>query len=451
MRQPDIDNMPIVKMLKAYSRSRPVRFHMPGHKGAAKFRRFYGKWAGLDITELSFSDNLLSAQSVIADAESLYEVSQSCQKVKLCTCGSTVALLSLLHSIKDRAGRLIVERDSHKSVFAALKICGIEPFFISRDKSGYITPDIIAAALLDCPDAMGLLLTVPDYYGRLTGLKQIAKLLKPQNRLLLLDAAHGAHLNYILPGYYAHADAYVCSAHKTMPALTQGSFVCFNNILLYKNFCRSFNIFHTSSPSYVLLASLDFARAYMDKYGKAAIMRVRAAVTKYAEKIRELGFSARFSVDGLKLIIGAGDVPCAAYNLADYLESCNIYAEFANDDHMLLMLSAADSERQLKLLYRYIVKFKKHHNIISCDRKQHGSIITEPAMPFLQAANSAVKYVKISDAAGEIAAGEAGVYPPATPVIVSGDYISQKACDFLLANTGHLFGVYDGCLAVVAT
>lgn len=447
----DLNNMPVLKALTEYKKITPVRFHMPGHKAGKLGRKYFGNICNIDITELSFSDNLLKSEGIIMRAENLCAICYNAESVKFCTCGTTVLILSLLHSIKKTGGSIIIERNSHKSVYSALKICNLEPVILDNhfDKEiklySHITAKDVEKALEAYPDVMGAIITSPDYFGFEADIKGISEMLKGKNKLLLVDAAHGSHIPFIKEDVYNSADAYVCSAHKTLLALTQGSFAVFNNYKLYDNFLKSFDIFHTTSPSYPILASLDFSREYMQKYGRQRLSELKLTIEKYKKLFAKSGFDCIDNDDFTRLIINISQ--SSGFLAAKYLESKGIFCELANENYIIALLSVADEEKALKRLYKAL-KNLKNEKITG-----HGKCIefspAKKGMPYLEAAKAKKERVPIICAVGRISAGEVGLFPPSYPVLCCGDMVSQEICDFLLSNIGRTFGLDNDSMLVV--
>lgn len=453
----DIKNMPVLNMLYGYKKQRPVRFHMPGHKSAAVFKRYLGDIADIDITELSFSDNLLQPQTVIRAAEKLYAEATGCKAVKLCTCGSTTAIISLFYSLKAYGDLIIIARNSHKSVYSALKICGIEPILVDNDydsaKNLYknITAEQVERTLDQSGGGViGAFITSPDYFGNFADMDGIHSALSARGKLLAADASHGAHTAFTDGKHYSGCAAYICSAHKTLPALTQGSFACFNDLELYGSFLHSFDLFHTTSPSYPVLASLDFAREYMVKRGGAQLKRLSGIAAKYKDIITSLGYAVQQTGDILKMLIDVSGKGFSGFYAAEYLESRGIFVELANEKHLLLMLGIADdAEKPLKRLVAALKKLgEKGGELKSCGNKFAGFKLSR-GMGYLQAHSSEAERVSLTKAVGRVAACDAGIFPPSVPLVCCGDILTEEVCEYLISHSARTFGLDKGTIFVV--
>jgi lysine decarboxylase len=439
----------IYGMLKSY-KSR-CRMHMPGHKGGKLVKRLLAKAASADITELPFSDNLQKPAGIIKNAEDFCARCYNAAKLKFSTCGSTTGILSLLHSIRHSGGSIIIERNSHTSVYSAIKISGLNPIIINNPLLenglfGHIDAEEIEKALINEQDCIGALITSPDYFGNIADLEAISKVLKKYGKLLFTDASHGAHLPFFYGDIYKSADAYVCSAHKTLPALTPASFTAFNNISLYDKYLESFVIFHTSSPSYPVLASIEQAVRFMDKKGRKRLDDLKELGLKYKEKISSLGYDVIVNGDFTRFTISRKG--CTGYDLYNYLAEKGLYCELADFTNILALFTVADNENSYKKLYKSLSSYPL------CSVKTNNPAVRKPlpptrAMSYIQAYNGEKELLPLSRAAGRVAASDAGIFPPSYPIVCCGDLITEEICRYLSENLRYAFGLDCGGIYVV--
>ena len=245
----------IYQMLEKQGRNKHISFHTPGHKDP--------KW---DITELSYSDNLSCPRGVILQAEQDASKILGAEKSFLLTDGSTCGVLSMLHAAKSLGAKTVFAReDSHKSLYNACALLGIELLLLeTKTQNGIPLPvekedlDVGAFSRADV-----LFLTSPDYYGNIANLKSISALCKTQNKLLIIDGAHGGHLHFDKTVHAgAYADFWVDGVHKSLPALTQGAVVSAKTETGAKALAKAVDIFRTTSPSYPIMASVEYAVKY---------------------------------------------------------------------------------------------------------------------------------------------------------------------------------------------
>lgn len=442
----DIDNMPLFKAVLGYGGR---RFHMPGHKAGKLAERFFKNAARLDITELSFSDNLLNPKAVILQAEELCAKLYGARRVKYGTCGSTVNILSLINSLRHRGNKLIIQKNSHSSVYSALILSGIEPVILDGPQNEDGLPKFppiedFEQTLSQNPDCIGALVTSPDYLGFLADLKEIKAVLK--DKLLLVDAAHGGHLPFLNKNAYASADAYVVSPHKTLLGLTPASFAAFNDDSLFEPFLESFRMFHSSSPSYPILSSLELSREVMEKNGERLMDELFAIIAGLKRRLDEIGYSCIENDDFSKLLIkppkGSG------YSLYKKLEGKGVFLELADPNYALALFSLADGKRQADSLYKAL----KEVLPLLEDGIEESSIPhlkTQRAMSYLEAENSEKERVPLDKAAGRVSAANAGLYPPACPLVTCGEVLTTEICGALSRNRERAFGVDLDCIYVV--
>lgn len=282
-----------------HAEKHPVSFHMPGHKGAAFYKRF-GHGAFLkdfldyDVTEIEGADNLFQREGIIADLAGkygrLYGVKASIPLINGTSCGLIAAILATV----PRGGKLILARNCHKSVFNALTLGGIQPVYARPELcrewaiSGEIRPEEIERLLNEHPDAAAVILPSPNYYGICSNIQQIAQVVHRFGKVLIVDQAHGAHLEFFhqfnkgkkrgsaemddldfpLNAERSGADIVVNSIHKTLGSMTQSAVL---------NLCTDrateeqleewLQMLESTSPSYILMTSLDINARILDDHG----------------------------------------------------------------------------------------------------------------------------------------------------------------------------------------
>lgn len=426
--------------LKGYAKSDAVRLHMPGHKG--KGAGILKKAYALDITELSFSDNLACPSGVIAKAEKDIAKLLGAKRSRILTGGSTLGIFAMVHAVKERGSKLLVQRTAHKSIFNALELLGIEPVILndnfSQDGIGCSTFENDYLFDLNDSDLIGALLTSPDYFGRALNLKQIKNRLNKNGKLLLIDGAHGGHFAFENRQIYAgsYADIWVDGAHKTFQTLTQGAILNVNNPSLIEGIEEGLSVFSTTSPSYLIMASVESGvKRYCDLKEKN-YKEFTLAKQKLTEGIVDLGLSVLPCDDILKLTLclnGKAD----GNKIGELLEENGIYAELACKNHILFMLSFAfsltDAERIIEALKKAEYKQAINNNVAFPSLSR--------AMDYNLARKAKTEEIPLTKASGRICACNAGVFPPCYPVILAGEVFDNNAIELLSApNT---FGVLE--------
>ena len=442
----------ILNQLNRYSGRDKLRFHMPGHKGVFSFSRLFGG-AKRDITELSFSDDLQNPTGCIKSAQDDIAQIVGAKRAYITTDGSTSGVMACVYAAAHFGSKLIVPRNSHKSVFNACRLMGVEPVIVQGEElAGVILPpsvDTIEKLVAGDDTIAGMIISSPDYYGNIAPLDDYAALLKPLGRHLFVDGAHGAHLaaGKGRAGYCGeYADMWVDGAHKTLPALTQGAYVCVNDEELIPIAEEALSIFRTTSPSYPIMASVEYgAKYYINR--PEIYERGRAAVLKLKEEERTFTFYP--SADWTKLCVDFKPLGVSTDLVQQKLEKAGIYAEMNDGRYLLFYLSPSVTEGQLKRLFsalRRIVSSKK----LAGTFKDIPRIIPSAARTysFLYALGAPCEWVELKSAAGKMCAENVGVTPPCLPVIVAGEIISERAVQ-VLKSSRNTFGIVNGKIKVV--
>lgn len=439
----------IFNRLKRYAKANKA-FHMPGHKGRGEFFKNFPV-ADLDVTELSWSDNLACPGGVIAAAQKETAEILGAKRSYILTDGSSSGVLSMIYAVAKRGSKLIVPRNSHKSVWNACKILGIEPVIVQGEtNNGVILPpdpaEIERIVSAD-PTVSGLVITSPDYYGNIPPLGEYSGILKRYGKLLLADGAHGAHLAFApsREGYAGcFADIWVDGAHKSLFTLTQGALLNVNNESLIRVAEEGLNVFRTSSPSYPVMASVEYGVKYLAN-NPALIAKAASAAKEFRENS---GFAFYPSADWTKLAVDCAPLNISADRAAEELEKRGIFCEFSDGRYILFYLSPAVTEGDLRLL-------KKALKAVAGDKKLAGSFAPRADIApsartysFLYALSKPYEWVPLDAAAGRMCAGSAGFAPPCIPVVAEGEMITDAAVRAL--KSGKTYGLYDGKIKVVA-
>lgn len=435
----------ILNMLKRYADGSFARYHMPGHKGIGE-----GELGGIypyDVTELSFSDNLMHPTGVILQAERDLAHITGAERSRILTGGSTLGVLASVYAakrfFKGKAAKLAICKSSHKSVYNALKLLNIEPVFLpEKIVNGLPVLQTEGIAELLNNDVIGALITTPDYFGRVTDLKKVRALL-PKNALLLVDGAHGAHLS-VLNGAKGekYADLCVESAHKTLKTLTQGALLNIYNKELIDFVDEGLSVFGTSSPSYPIMASVEDGYKTLAEKGERAFGGVKEALQRFKDLLCE-DFSVIKNDDVLKLCIdlnGHAD----GETVGRSLEEKGIFAELSCGRFIIFMLSDnfgfSDAERLADAL-NHAERGNAHY-----DMTDDVPLLTRVAA-YLSAANADSEVVELSAAVGRISATDAGLFPPCYPLITCGEVLDKRVIDRLSAD--NTFGLNGKRIRVV--
>ncbi len=414
----------IYTMLKR--RGRHLSFHTPGHKRTT--------W---DITELSFSDNLRSPKGCIALAEREIAEILGAKRSFLLTDGSSAGVRAMLYAAK-RAGvqTIAVPDNAHESFFTGCELLGLTPLvYPTGERAGipYVLPFVESVTAF--PDlfarADALWTTSPTYYGQVVDLAALRAYCDEEGKLLLVDGAHGGHLHFektLYAGSYAHL--WVDGVHKSLPALTQGAVVSSGEVRLNDFLQAGAERFRTTSPSYPIMASVEYAVRYPRN------RRLENAARAYANACPR----AFVGEDWTKLCARFG---AYAFQAATALEKRGIYPEFCDGEVLLFYLSPATTMRAFKKVKRALSRLFKVYPY-----EEKNSVPRNPA-PLLFRANAKIEWVDLQKSEGRICAQPCGLFPPCAPLLRAGEKITKTHVEKLLLapNTyglcGNTIGVYE--------
>ena len=288
---------PIYERVLQFKNKNPRRFFMPGHKGGYKFGSNYlSPVMPYDLTELPRTGNLYGDSDIFDEAGRLAARAFCARQSFLLCNGATQGICAALSIARRYGDKILIDRNCHKSVITGIMLLGFEPYYIkSRILDWGFTAGVedkdVAEGLKLHPDAAAVVITSPTYYGVISDIARIKKECEAQGNhtLLIVDEAHGAHLNFSpsLPesAIALGADIVISSAHKTLPALTQGAFLNVNIKIERSEVLSAIAMFGSSSPSYLISASLDWARAYMEQNGEEELDKLVSLCTKTIKKL----------------------------------------------------------------------------------------------------------------------------------------------------------------------
>ena len=275
-----------------------------------------------------------------------------------------------------------------------------------------------------------LFITSPDYYGNVAELSVLREYCNETNKMLLIDGAHGGHLHFDREIYAgAYADMWVDGVHKSLPAFTQGAVVSASNENYAQALGKGVNIFRTTSPSYPIMASVEYAVKYPRNE------RLEKEVKEYLQACKRI-YTSR---DWTKLCVLFGE---NAYSAEKELQEKGIYPEFCDGNVVMLYLSPATKEREFKQLKKELEKLFIKYPYIQNKRTE-----SVPA-PLVVIENQATEWVEIENAEGKICAGDCGMFPPCTPLIREGEQVGREKID-LLKHAANVYGLVDGKILVV--
>lgn len=441
--------------MKKYARLRAARFHMPGHKADRKRFPLF-RDAALDITELSFADCLEEPDGIIGRAESDIAEILGAKKSFLLTDGSSSGIFAMLYAAKRRGGKVVIARGAHKSVYNATAVLGIEPYILKGNELDGITLPPAAAEIEDVfkkeKDVSAVLVTSPDYYGNISDYAAIRRICDRYGKLFLADAAHGAYLRFDPDASHQYAgeyaDVWVDGAHKTLPALTQGAVLNVNREDLLPDVREGAEIFRTTSPSYPIMASIEYGVKYLAENGGALIDAVKREFSLMKMRLKKRGVLFYEGSGTLQFAVDFGGMGISPYLAEEQLEKRRIYAEMNDGRYILFYLSPLTRPGQLARLERAVRRIAKMRPLKDTYEPKPESVSGVKKFSYLTALSFRKESVPLSEAAGRVCARNAGAAPPCVPAVVAGELITEQAAE-LLKRSKHTFGVHDGKIEVI--
>ena len=434
---------PIYTHLKQYIYEKRIPFAMPGHKNGRGFNVDFGV---CDVTELQKTLNLYGNDDVITRANRLLSDFYNTRESMILTCGSTGAIQTMIASVLKAGETLLVTSDCHMSVINTCALLGVKIRMVSYENNFEISPDISA-----------VLITSPNYYGVTKDIRKISEKCRKAGVLFLVDEAHGTHFTgkYGLPqsSVCMGADMVCQSAHKTLNAMTSASYlhICSDRVDAgrVKKACRAFN---TSSPSYVIAASADYARAMLEKTDYTGIISLCNKFKEYIQSETEISFLK--NDDPTRLVMSL-----EAYNISGYeaerklSESYGIDIEMADIQNMVLIATPYNTENDFECLKKAIIDILRNAGKGQGESLSDKAPVTDGLIEPSYAWNAKTKTVLLRESEGEVSAETICVYPPGTAVVVMGGKISKDAIDFLrrcMECGAEIVGINDGRIEVVS-
>jgi arginine/lysine/ornithine decarboxylase len=444
---------PLYQALVEHARKKPVSFHVPGHKYGSIFEptaNIFQQILQIDVTELTGLDDLHSPEGVIDEAETLLAELHQVMKSFFLVNGSTVGNLAMIMAACTEGTHVLVQRNCHKSVMNALTLAKVNPIFLepefNRDwkVATGVSLETVKEAIHLYPKAKAIILTYPNYYGMVYDLQSVINEAHMHNIPVLVDEAHGPHFIIGEPfppsAIQMGADIVVQSAHKTLPAMTMGSFLHFNSQLINVERLKDYlHMFQTSSPSYPIMASLDLARNYLATYERADVQFLIREIDQFKMELAEipsvrvLEYPNKIG-DPLKVTIQSA-CSLSGFELQKEFEELGLFTEMA-DPHNVLLILPLLKEKQDYLLEESAARIKRVLKGLSFQKvieefQVDNRKISELAIAYKEMSNYEEKDIPISKAVGHVCAEAIIPYPPGIPLLLRGERISNEKIKYL--------------------
>lgn len=426
---------PIVSFLKSYQEKSPVRMHMPGHKGAGILG-----FEGMDLTEIYGADELFAAEGIIKESEQNASNLFGCPTY-YSTQGSTLCIQTMCTILcqdaksKGKKPKILAGRNAHRSFIHAAALLDFEIEWLYGN-SDYLSckihaEDLEKAIIESLPTAVYL--TNPDYLGNLLDIKSLASVCKKHNVLLAIDNAHGAYLRFLKDSLYPidlGADLCCDSAHKTLPVLTGGAYLHLSDSLnqVWKNDVKHFmEYFSSTSPSYLIMASLDAANEVLDTTFKNSLFECIQRVDGLKNTLVQHGYTI-LSGEPMKITISTKEFGYTGNEIANLLMECDIYPEFYDSDYIVLMPSPYNTKDDLKRLETCLCGIEGKPILVNKPPKLEQS---KKAMNVRQALFSSSITLDVSKSLGQVCSSVTVSCPPAILPVIPGEVISEFSIEVM--------------------
>lgn len=426
---------PIVSFLKSYQEKSPVRMHMPGHKGAGILG-----FEGMDLTEIYGADELFAAEGIIKESEQNASNLFGCPTY-YSTQGSTLCIQTMCTILcqdaksKGKKPKILAGRNAHRSFIHAAALLDFEIEWLYGN-SDYLSckihaEDLEKAIIESLPTAVYL--TNPDYLGNLLDIKSLASVCKKHNVLLSIDNAHGAYLRFLKDSLYPidlGADLCCDSAHKTLPVLTGGAYLHLSDSLnqVWKNDVKHFmEYFSSTSPSYLIMASLDAANEVLDTTFKNSLFECIQRVDGLKNTLVQHGYTI-LSGEPMKITISTKEFGYTGNEIANLLMECDIYPEFYDSDYIVLMPSPYNTKDDLKRLETCLCGIEGKPILVNKPPKLEQS---KKAMNVRQALFSSSITLDVSKSLGQVCSSVTVSCPPAILPVIPGEVISESSIEVM--------------------
>ncbi len=421
---------PIRDFLLSYANSNPVRMHMPGHKGRGEIEKY-------DITEVAGADSLYDANGIIAESERNASQLFGAQTF-FSTEGSSLAIRAMLYLAVSYAAthglsrRILAARCAHKVFVSASALLDFDIEWIESQGSilsADVSAEDVERHLTNSSEPpLAVYITSPDYLGGVVDIEGISRVCKKHGVLLLVDAAHGSYMKFLPQSEFPTdlgADMCASSAHKTLPVLTGGAYLHISQNDTHGFAVRAkeaLSLFGSTSPSYLILASLDDANRILNGTFRQDLSSLVDKIKEIKHKLADYDFDV-ISKEDMKIALATKRIGYYGYELAKILFASGIEVEFSDPDYLVLMPSPSDPNAIFQAA-DVLLSVEKKEPILTPAPKAPESF---PKMKAREAIMRESELIETDSALGRILASPSVSCPPAVPILVSGELITEEA------------------------
>lgn len=425
---------PICDFVRDYAGKKPLRFHMPGHKGVGEAEK-------LDITEIPGADVLYRAGGIIQksreNAARLFGSAASFYSAE----GSSLCIRAMLYLLRLYAAdlgkppRIAAFRNAHSSFLSACALSEVEISWLYPPVGENLLSCRLSAAQTEArldaleEQPLALYVTSPDYLGNLAQIRELSEICRKRGLLLLVDNAHGAYLRFLPESLHPMdlgADLCCDSAHKTLPVLTGGAYLHISAAapaLFRAQAERALTLFASTSPSYLILRSLDRANALLEEEFPTALKAFLPRVEAAKARLQAAGYGL-VGYEPLKLSLATKAYGWEGSDLAEALEQEGIYCEFSDPDHAVFMLSPLGSAADLEHLTEALLSLPRREAVTRLPPPlPRPRRVCSPR----EALFAPSEELPLEQCLGRVLADPGVTCPPAVPILVCGEAVDEDA------------------------
>ena len=471
--------MPLVEAMLKYKEENIYPFHTPGHKGGrgmeSKLRNELGESVKVDVSLMSELDDIHEPETYIKEAQALAAQTYGSDACFWAVNGTSQAIHAMLMTALKPGEKVLLPRNAHRSVAGGLILGGIEATFMQPDYceafgiNFQVQPQAVEAALEKDASIKAVLLTSPNYYGVAADVETIAKICHDRNVVLLVDEAHGPHLGFsdLLPksALQCGADACAQSTHKILGAMTQCSMLHVQGQRLdVTRAADVMSVLTTTSPNYLLMASLDAARAQLQVRGKEmaedavlAANKLRTVCSKYAGlKLLSEADCGGLKLDATKVTVNFAEWGYTGIEAGDLFRKAGIAVELVDAQNVLFLVTYADVTEDYEVALAKIDSVLKNMEANKRDKAQAVEARNVPAttmaMPLREVFYGEKKALPLEESVGKICGEQVSFYPPGIPVLLPGEIITEEIIAYckMMKDLGlPVSGPADGSLKTI--
>ena len=471
--------MPLIEAMLKYKEENIYPFHTPGHKGGrgmeSKLRNELGESVKVDVSLMSELDDIHEPETYIKEAQALAAQTYGSDACFWAVNGTSQAIHAMLMTVLKPGEKVLLPRNAHRSVAGGLILGGIEATFMQPDYceafgiNFQVQPQAVEAALEKDASIKAVLLTSPNYYGVAADVEAIAKICHERNVVLLVDEAHGPHLGFsdLLPksALQCGADACAQSTHKILGAMTQCSMLHVQGQRLdVTRAADVMSVLTTTSPNYLLMASLDVARAQLQVRGKEmaedavlAANKLRAVCSKYTGlKLLSEADCGGLKLDLTKVTVNFAEWGYTGIEAGDLFRKAGIAVELVDAQNVLFLVTYADVTSDYEAALAKIDTVLENMEVNKRDKAQAVEARNVPAttmaMPLREVFYGEKEALPLEESVGKICGEQVSFYPPGIPVLLPGEIITEEIIAYckMMKDLGlPVSGPADGSLKTI--